>query len=193
VFLPGGPCYRCAYPDPEQGPACSIEGVLGTVPGILGMMQAQEAVKLMVGQPGLAGKLWLYDARDGSTRTITLKRRPGCECNVKQPVACPLPWAAPAAPAIDAADLMARTDAFILDVREMEEFAEGAIPGASLVPLYELTERLDRLPKDKTIVCVCAVGGRSARATTILREHGYDAVNLRGGMRSWIAAGGPTR
>jgi molybdopterin/thiamine biosynthesis adenylyltransferase/rhodanese-related sulfurtransferase len=196
LFLPGGPCYRCAHPVAAQGPTCAEEGVLGTLTGILGAMQAQEAIKHLVGRPTLHGRLLLYDARDLTARTIDLKRRPGCECSVqsapKQPIACPLPWAAPAAPAVDSRDVMARDDLFVLDVRELEEYAEGHIPGARLVPLNDLTENLSALPQGKTIVCVCAVGGRSARATTILREHGYDAVNLRGGMRSWIAAGGPT-
>jgi len=187
---PDGPCYRCIYPAPPQGPVatCATEGVLGTIPGILGTLQAQETLKLLLktGTP-LIGRMLLLDGRDGSAHTIALKKRDGCLCNVP-PVACPLPWAAPSVPTISAQEYEERkTDVFLLDVREPDEFEEANIPGATLIPLGELPQRVAELPKDRTIVCQCAVGGRSAQAANFLRGQGFDAVNLRGGIRAWLS------
>ncbi len=190
---PRTPCYRCLHPaPPADAPTCAVEGVAGPLPALVGAVQAQEALKLMTGAgPTLAGRMWLHDGLQGDSRTITLKRRPGCLCFVKQPVACPLPWAAPPVPEIAAQEFASRRNEFFLvDVREPDEHAEGAIPGARLMPLNELVDHLAEIPQDGKVVCVCSVGGRSSRATTILREHGFDAVNLRGGMRSWMAVGG---
>lgn len=82
-------------------------------------------------------------------------------------------------------------DAFYLDVREREEWQAGHIPYASHVPLLELPYRLDEVPADRQIVCVCRVGARSAQATVFLRRYGYNAVNLDGGMEAWHAAWRP--
>jgi molybdopterin/thiamine biosynthesis adenylyltransferase/rhodanese-related sulfurtransferase len=201
VFPAGGPCYRCLHPSEplDAGPSCAEGGVLGPLPGLVGMAQAAEALKALLGVPGLSGKAWLVDARDLSSRTITLKRRPGCRCAMTQPsvadlppegapVACPLPWAAPDVPVVLAETLKGReSEVFVLDVREPDEFEEGHIPGATLIPLGFLQRRVAEVPKDRQVVVVCAVGGRSARATHFLRSHGYEAVNLHGGMRAWSA------
>jgi adenylyltransferase/sulfurtransferase len=208
VFPPGGPCYRCLHPSEplDAGPSCADAGVLGPLPGIVGMAQAAEALKLLLGIPGLSGRLWLFDAREFSSRTITLKRRPGCKCDVTMPaaspaaghtdlppegtpVACPLPWAAPDVPVVLAEALKGHeSEVFVLDVREPDEFEEGHIGGATLIPLGSLQRRLSEVPKDRQVVVVCAVGGRSARATHFLRGHGIEAVNLHGGMRAYLSA-----
>lgn len=207
VFPPGGPCYRCLHPtEPvDAGPTCAEGGVLGPLPGIVGMAQAAEALKLLLGIPGLSGKLWLVDAHDLSSRTITLKQRPGCKCTVSQPartpdadvtalppegtpVACPLPWAAPDVPVVLAEALKGHeSEVFVLDVREPDEFEEGHIDGATLIPLGSLQRRLTEVPKDRQVVVVCAVGGRSARATHFLRAHGVEAANLHGGMWAYLS------
>lgn len=213
VFPPGGPCYRCLHPEPsaDVGPTCAEAGVLGPLPGMAGMLQAAEALKSLLDLPGLAGKLWLFDARDASSRTITLKVRPGCRCTVKAPaassssndasgqdihalpaegapVACPLPWAAPDVPVVLAEALKGHeSEVFVLDVREPDEFEEGHIEGAVLIPLGSLQRRVSEVPKDRQVVVVCAVGGRSGRATHYLRNHGYEAVNLHGGMRAYLS------
>lgn len=189
---PKGPCYRCLYPVPPTGPAatCATEGVLGTVPGIVGTWQAQETLKILlgVGEP-LVGRMVLLDAKEGNTRTIALKRREGCTCTVAPPVACPLPWAAPQVPTISAEEYEAQKgEVFLLDVREPDEFEEMRIPGATLVPLGSLPGQLALLPRDRTIVCLCAVGGRSAQAAQFLNQQGFRAVNMRGGMRAWLAS-----
>lgn len=208
VFLPRGPCYRCLHPAPpaSAGPSCEEAGVLGPLPGIVGMVQANEALKLLLGLPTLAGRLWLHDARDGTSRTVTLKRRAGCPCSMTlppkpaahrdafgelpaegAPVACPLPWAAPDIPVVLAETLAGReSEVFLLDVREPDEHEEANIPGSALIPLGSLQRRLSEVPKDRQVVVYCAIGGRSARATHFLRQNGVEAANLHGGIRAWL-------
>ena len=86
-------------------------------------------------------------------------------------------------------DIRNRDDVILLDVREDDEFKAGHIPGAEWIPLGQLSSRLDELPKDKTIVAVCRSGNRSAQATELLRQNGFDAHNMQGGMNSWVQAG----
>ena len=86
-------------------------------------------------------------------------------------------------------DIRNRDDVILLDVREDDEFKAGHIPGAEWIPLGQLSSRLGELPKDKTIVAVCRSGNRSAQATEILRQNGFDAHNMQGGMNSWVQAG----
>ncbi|HUR24897.1 MAG TPA: HesA/MoeB/ThiF family protein [Candidatus Thermoplasmatota archaeon] len=208
VFLPQGPCYRCLHPVPpaQAGPTCAEAGVLGPLPGLVGMLQANEALKVLLELPTLAGRLWLHDGKDGTSRTITLKRRPGCACTMTAPgtpaphkdafgelpaegapVACPLPWAAPDVPVILAETLVGReSEVFLLDVREPDEHEEANIPGSALIPLGSLQRRLSEVPKDRQVVVYCAVGGRSARATHFLRQNGVEAANLHGGIRAWL-------
>ncbi len=200
---PEGPCYRCIWPQPQAGDSCADVGVLGPLVAALGAIQAGEALKLLAGLDGtLVGKLLLWDARTATPTTVDLKRRPGCACFVAPtkasiphegtPVACPLPWAAPDVPVVLASALRGHEDeVFILDVREPDEFEELRIAQASHIPLGSLPRRAAEVPKDRQVVVVCAVGGRSANATLFLREQGVEAVNLHGGMRSWLQAGGP--
>ncbi len=198
---PRTPCYFCAFPEPQAGDACSDVGVLGPLVGQLGALQAQEAFKLLAGLgSSLAGVLHLVDARSGHARSITLKRRPGCECAMEKPThdlppegtpaACPLPWAVPKVPVVLAEALAGHEDeVFLLDVREPDEHEESSIPGSHLIPLGSLRRRVAEVPKDQQVVVYCAVGGRSARATEYLRAHGVDAVNLHGGIRAWHMLG----
>lgn len=207
VFPPGGPCYRCLHPAPPTaaGQSCAEAGVLGPLPGMVGMMQAAEGLKLLLGLPTLTGRLWLHDSKAGTSRTITLKHRAGCRCTVKKPavavppaggfdlpaegtpVACPLPWAAPDVPVVLAEALTGHeTEVFLLDVREPDEHEEANIPGSTLIPLGSLQRRLVEVPTDRQVVVYCAVGGRSARATHFLRANGVEAVNLHGGIRAWM-------
>jgi adenylyltransferase/sulfurtransferase len=186
---PRAPCYRCLWPAPgAAGPTCAEEGVAGPVPGLVGTLQAQEALKLAAGVgQSLAGRLLLLDGLSATSRSITLMRRPGCRCHVDEsPQACPLPWNRPTAPDISVQDFAARRgDYLLVDVREPDEFEEDRIPGSRLIPLGDLPSRLAELPRGKTIVFHCGSGGRSARATVLARERGLDALNLRGGIRAW--------
>lgn len=87
--------------------------------------------------------------------------------------------------------LASQADVFLLDVREESEYASGHIPGATLIPLGQLQSRLSEIPKDKTVVAVCRSGNRSGQATTLLRQQGFDAYNMAGGMNAWQQAGLP--
>jgi molybdopterin/thiamine biosynthesis adenylyltransferase/rhodanese-related sulfurtransferase len=205
VFAPhlGGPCYRCmlpSMPPPGAAPSCEEAGVLGVLPGVIGSLQAMETIKLLlgIGEPPL-GKLTCYDALNSSFRNLRLRRDPSCRLCGDHPsissvkndettasASCSIPGMA----TITVQDLMARLTAgespFILDVRQPEEETEGTIPGATLIPLASLPERLGELPADREILVHCRSGARSARAVTFLHEAGFpQAVNVEGGINAW--------
>jgi molybdopterin/thiamine biosynthesis adenylyltransferase/rhodanese-related sulfurtransferase/molybdopterin converting factor small subunit len=206
----GGPCYRCLYPEPPPPglvPSCAEGGVLGVLPGLIGTIQATEAIKLILGAgESLAGRLMLFDALAMSVRTMKLKRDPACVICGDHPTItapidyeqfCGIPAVAPAAAPVDDGfettvdALKARIDAgrapWILDVREPREFDICRIPDSTLIPLGELPKRLAEVPRDVDVVVHCKMGGRSAKAVTLLREHGYtNAKNLAGGILAWI-------
>ena len=209
VFAPhlGGPCYRCMLPSlpaPGSAPSCEEAGVLGVLPGVVGSLQAMEAIKLLldIGEPPL-GKLLCYDALGTNFRGLRLRRDPACRLCGDTPSihsvsntettanpSCEVPGSE--IPAITAADLAARIgageDLYILDVRQPEEEAEGTIPGAHLIPLATLPGRLGELPADREILVHCRSGGRSGRAVKLLREAGFSrAVNVAGGINAWNA------
>jgi molybdopterin/thiamine biosynthesis adenylyltransferase/rhodanese-related sulfurtransferase len=209
VFAPhlGGPCYRCMLPSlpaPGSAPSCEEAGVLGVLPGVIGSLQAMETIKLLlgIGDPPL-GKLLCYDALGTNFRCLRLRRDPACRLCGDTPsihsvsntettasASCEIPGNE--IPAITAADLAARIaggeDLYILDVRQPEEEVEGTIPGARLIPLATLPERLGELPADREILVHCRSGGRSGRAVKFLRESGFPrAVNVAGGINAWNA------
>jgi adenylyltransferase/sulfurtransferase len=209
-----GPCYRCAYeepPPPGLVPSCAEGGVLGVLPGLVGSMQATEAIKVLlgIGEP-LVGRLLLMDALGADFRTLTLNKNPDCPVCSDDPeqtelidyeAFCGLPSsdspngqamsdASDDVPEISASDYAARRDdedgPFLLDVREPHEYEITNLGGA-LIPLGELEERLGELDahKGEEIVVHCRTGGRSAEATKLLREKGFDAKNLAGGVHAW--------
>ena len=196
-----GPCYRCLHPEPPPPgviPGCSEAGVLGVLPGLVGTMQANEAIKLIakIGEP-LIGRLLLVDALGPKFREIRLPKDPACPvCGTHPSITKPIEYTllcgdlpVEAATEITADNLRARIEArdplFILDVREPSEHAAGAIEGSRLVPLAQLGSRLDELPKDRPIAAYCAAGVRSAKAAKMLREKGFQAVSLKGGIAAW--------
>ena len=230
-----GPCYRCLHPEPPPAgliPNCAEAGVLGVLPGIIGTIQATEAIKLItgIGEP-LVGRLLLYDASRMIFRDITLSRDPECPvcgdaptirtlvaydqvCHpgtLRSPggVADRIPGEAERSPGASApgdnrevADLKdemtvdelkqwreAGHPHMLLDVREPFEHASARIEGSVLMPMGTVMGQLDQLPKDRPIVVQCQSGGRSARVTAALRQKGYDAVNLSGGIQAWRMAG----
>jgi molybdopterin/thiamine biosynthesis adenylyltransferase/rhodanese-related sulfurtransferase/molybdopterin converting factor small subunit len=215
----GGPCYRCLYPEPPPPglvPSCAEGGVLGVLPGIIGTIQATEAIKLVLGiGTSLAGRLLLLDALSMEFRTMKLRRDPACPvCGDKPTVTslidyqqfCGVPTAAAAAaaapvvPEISVEGLKSaiegRDPLWILDVREPREFEICRIPGSTLIPLGELPKRLAEVPQGAgapEIVVHCKMGGRSAKAVALLREHGIPARNLTGGILSWIDRVDPTQ
>ena len=209
----GGPCYRCLYPEPPPPglvPSCAEGGVLGVLPGIIGTIQATEAIKLILGIGNtLAGRLLLLDALTMEFRTMKLRRDPACPVCGDRPTVtslidyqqfCGVPQAAataaatPPVPEISVETLKSAIDRkaplWILDVREPREFEICRIPGSTLIPLGDLTKRLSEIPqgKDATeIVVHCKMGGRSAKAVALLRDHGItNARNLTGGILAWI-------
>jgi len=197
----GGPCYRCLHPEPPPPgviPGCSEAGVLGVLPGLVGTLQAGEAIKLIagLGDP-LIGRLLLIDALAPRFREIRLPKDPACPvCGTSPSITEPVEYTllcgdlpAETATEITADDLRRRIGArepmLILDVREPGEHAIEAIDGDRLVPLGQLAGRLDDLPRDRPVVTYCAVGARSARAAKLLRDKGFQAVSLKGGIAAW--------
>ena len=213
--VPGGPCYRCLYPEPPPPglvPSCAEGGVLGVLPGVIGTIQATETVKLILGagQP-LVGRLLLYDAFTMRFRELKLRRDPECPvCGDRPTVRALIDYdqfcgiaPAPAAPLPETTvqELKSRIDRgdapFILDVREPNEFQICRIPGSTLIPLGELPRRLSELPQGAgapDIVVHCKMGGRSAKAVRTLTEKGFTRVqNLKGGILEWIDRIDPTQ
>jgi sulfur-carrier protein adenylyltransferase/sulfurtransferase len=208
VFAPhlGGPCYRCLLPEmppPGAVPSCAEAGVLGVLPGIIGSLQAMEAIKLILGIGEVPlGKLTIYDALRSSFRSIKLRRDPACKLCGDAPTLTSVHNAETTAEALcQAPDSMEsittselrvllgkNKDALLIDVREPAEHAIASIPGARLIPLGELPKHLEELPKDREILIHCKAGGRSAKAVGILLENGFAHVkNVAGGIDAWIA------
>ncbi len=206
-----GPCYRCVYPEPPPPglvPSCAEGGVLGVLPGIVGSMQAGEAIKLIlgVGDP-LVGRLLLIDALTSTFRTLRLRRNPDCPVCGDDPTQtslidyeefCGLPQsgAAPAmhtdVPEISVGELAAALNSpekpFVLDVRNAFELAIARIDHDQLIPIDELQERLGeiRAGKGDDVVVLCRSGARSARATKLLIGAGFERVrNVAGGILAW--------
>jgi molybdopterin/thiamine biosynthesis adenylyltransferase/rhodanese-related sulfurtransferase len=213
VFAPhlGGPCYRCLFPEPPPpgaAPSCAEAGVLGVLPGIIGLIQATEALKLIVGVgENLAGRLLYFDALKMKFREFALRRDPQCPvCGDAPTILAPIDYeqfcagpeepdwfaAAPGVPTISVRELKAKMDnreAFMLiDVREQYEYEIARIEGSRLIPLGELESRLNELPRTGTLVLQCHSGGRSEHAVRLLQEAGFaNAVNLEGGIDAWSA------
>lgn len=203
VFAPhlGGPCYRCLFPEPPAPglvPGCAEGGVLGILPGIVGAMQANEAVKLLLGlgEP-LVGRLVHFDALAFRFREIKLRRDPHCAVCGDSPTltklqdiefACDM--TPPALPEIDVHQLKVRLDRgtpfILLDVREPAEIEVARLPGSVKIPLGELPARLDELDPSHEIIIHCKAGGRSAKALQILLEAGFsNACHVQGGINAW--------
>ena len=200
--MPNGPCYRCLHPEPPPAgliPNCAEAGVLGVLPGVIGMIQATEAIKLItgIGEP-LVGRLLLYDAVRMRFREIALPRDPACPvCGDRPAITRARRLRSGVRACTRGPDLRERHDRrgtrssgrrtgrphVLVDVREPSEHAAGAIDGAVLIPLGQLASRVDELPPGPPIVVYCQSGGRSARAVAMLRELGREAHNLVGGIR----------
>ena len=204
VFAPhlGGPCYRCLFPEPpppESVPNCAQAGVLGVLPGIIGLLQAIETIKLIVGigEP-LVGRLLYFDALKVKFRELNLRRDAQCPvCGENPTIFSPIDYdqfcgarGEATIPAISARELKRKMDAReafeLIDVREPFEFEIARIDGAKLIPLGEIAERADELQNEQTIVVHCHSGGRSAQAVLLLQQRGFPNVyNLEGGIDAW--------
>ena len=203
-----GPCYRCLYPEPPPPglvPSCAEGGVLGVLPGIIGVIQATEAIKLILGNgKPLVGRLLLYDALAMQFRQLKLRRDPECPvCGDTPTIKALMDYDAfcgvvPARadspmqiPEISVEQLKAKLDSGeavnILDVREPNEFQICRIEGSTLIPLGQLGARVSELDPNQELIVHCKMGGRSAKAVALLRERGFSkAYNLAGGILAWI-------
>lgn len=209
VFHPAvGPCYRCLYPEPPppgEVPSCAEGGVLGILPGVIGCLQATETIKLIlgIGEP-LIGRLLHYDALNMTFKTYKIRRNPNWPVGAPHPTITglidyeqfcgirggPSPASSASGAEITAEQLKKRIDAgenlFVLDVRNLNEFAICRIPGTVLVPLPELPNRTSEVPKDREVIVHCKSGMRSTKAIEFLKSQGYaKLVNLSGGILAW--------
>jgi len=211
VFAPslGAPCYRCLYPEPPPPgavPNCAEAGVFGVLPGIIGVMQAVEAIKIIagLGEP-LLGRLVHFDALKTRFREFRLRRDPACPvCSDSPSITAPLDYeihcppadskktmtSSDSIPETTVEDLKARLDrgdAFVLlDVREPAELEIASLPGALNIPLGELPSRLAELDPRAEILILCRSGGRSANALEFLRDSGFSNLwNVEGGINAW--------
>lgn len=196
---PGGPCYRCLYPEsPPAGsvPTCAEGGVLGVLAGIVGAFQANEALKVLLGiGDTLAGRLLLIDALGGRTRDVCFERDPSCAlCGQRPSITGAIETArddAAAAPSgvdeIEAGDLDGvLSDATLLDVREPHEAVLGTIDGAVTIPASELEARMHELDSAQRYVVACRVGAKSLWAVGRLRDAGFGRLlHLRGGLLAY--------
>jgi adenylyltransferase/sulfurtransferase len=211
VFAPhlGGPCYRCMFPEPPPPgmvPSCAEGGVLGVLPGIIGVMQAIEAIKLIVGiGDSLMGRLVHFDALKMKFREFKLRKDPKCPVCSENPTItdlidyeqfCGIPEAKAAeaeeahVPAISVGELKAKLDRgekfVLLDVREPFEYDICRIAGSRLIPLGQLPSRMSELDSADEIVLQCKSGVRSARALRLLQEAGFSKLsNVEGGILAW--------
>lgn len=204
VFAPhlGGPCYRCLFPEPPPPgsvPNCAEAGVLGVLPGIMGVLQAVEAIKLILGiGDTLVGRLLHFDALKMKFREFNLRRDPECPVCGKSPTItepidyeqfCGIARTVDAVPAISVQELKRKMDAAekftLIDVREPYEYEIAKIDGAKLIPLGEIEARAGEIENGE-IVVHCHSGVRSAQAVTLLRKAGLtNVLNLDGGIDAW--------
>ena len=201
-----GPCYRCLYPEPPPPglvPSCAEGGVLGILPGLVGMIQATETIKLIlgVGEP-LIGRLLLVDALAMRFRELKLRKNADCPVCGDHPTVTKLidydqfcgigreeKAATTTMPEMTPEELKRRLDAgeklFVLDVREPHEYQICNL-GGHLIPLNDLPKRVTELDASREIVVHCKLGGRSAKAVDFLRQSGFSKVhNLTGGINAW--------
>ena len=209
-----GPCYRCLFPEPpppDSVPSCAEGGVLGVLPGIVGAMQAAEAIKLItcVGEP-LIGKLALFNALDMSIETVNLRKNPGCRvcgpnADIKELIDydafCGVPGhndkhidTTPEMTPSELNDnLHSDVPPLLVDVREPHELSISHLEAAINIPIEQLPFELDKLDRAREIVMICKSGTRSARAVALLLSNGFVRVkNLSGGINRWATDIDPT-
>jgi sulfur-carrier protein adenylyltransferase/sulfurtransferase len=204
-----GPCYRCLYPEPPPPglvPSCAEGGVLGILPGLVGVIQATEVIKLILGKgDSLVGRLLLVDALNMRFRELKLRKNPECPvCGTNPSVTalidyehfCGIVPETPqeknvknGIPQLTVKELKARRDAgediFLLDVREPYEYQIAQI-GGTLIPQNDVPNRLAEIPRDREIIVHCRSGARSQKIAELLKQSGYkDVANVAGGILAW--------
>ena len=190
-------------------PSCAQAGVIGVVPGIIGLMQANEAIKWIchIGEP-LLGRLLIFDALSARWREVKIKKDPKCPLCGTHPTIHTLEeytWACPTQ-AQTTEQLMGeitvqelkqlrdrQPDIYLLDVREEDEWDIAHIEGSHLKPLSILEENFEDIPQDRPVYCFCKLGPRSAKAVEFLKSKGYSSiVNVKGGIQAWSEEIDPT-
>jgi molybdopterin/thiamine biosynthesis adenylyltransferase/rhodanese-related sulfurtransferase len=211
VFEPSveGGCYRCLFPEPPEAgsvPGCGEAGVIGALCGVIGSLQAMEAIKLITGAgTPLRGRLLTYHGLDSSAQILALPRERGCALCGQDPTITK-PGNGTTAPVCTAKPSMNPTEipleisareahalrqtnpdgTLIIDVREPYELAICRLSDAEHIPMRQIPERLGDLPRDRHLLILCHAGGRSLRVTEFLRAHGLTAVtNIGGGISAW--------
>ena len=203
-----GPCYRCLYPEPPPPglvPSCAEGGVLGILPGLIGVVQATEVVKLIMGNgSSLVGRLLLYDALEMKFRELKLRKNTECPiCGPNRTIHelidynqfCGITPEPPPPPGLTEFELNPedvkekidrREEFYLLDVREPHEVQICTIPGSHLIPLGQVTARVNELNSADEIVVYCRSGKRSGQAVEFLKKAGFRKVkNMRGGILAW--------
>jgi len=209
-----GPCYRCLFPEPPPPgtvPSCAEAGVLGVLPGLIGTIQATEAIKLIlgIGEP-LVGRLLLVDALGAQFRTVKVRKNPACPacgtheitelidydefCGMKPEAGSRKPEdTMPEITPLELAERLRAGDIDLIDVREPHEWDIAHIPGARLIPLGNLPAAVPSLDRTRDIVVQCRSGARSGRAVRLLQAAGFTRVrNLAGGILRWSDDVDPT-
>jgi adenylyltransferase/sulfurtransferase len=203
IFGLHGPCYRCLFPtmpSREDMPSCAEAGVMGVVPGIIGLMQASETIKWLCGiGDSLLGRLLIFNALSVTWRELKVKKDPQCALCGDNSTICSLQessWECSSETGITKLGeisvqelkrlLDQGPDLYLLDVRESSEWDLAHIEGAHLKPLSTLERDFQDIPKDCRVCCYCKSGNRSARAIAFLKSRGYtNLVNVRGGIQAW--------
>jgi len=202
-----GPCYRCLYPEPPPSglvPSCAEGGVLGVLPGIIGAIQANEAIKIILGAPDImVNRLLLFDAWRMRFRELKLRKNPDCPVCGEHPTIkelidyeqfCGITTQAETKTTMEeitATELKQRLDQGddiqIIDVREPHEYEIGQIPDSKLIPLGQVLNRMNEIDPDRETVVHCKMGGRSAKAIDALTRSGFPGklINLKGGITAW--------
>lgn len=209
-----GPCYRCLYPEPPPPglvPSCAEGGVMGVLPGMIGMVQATETVKLILGAGNpLIGRLLLYDALGMKFRELKIRKDPNCPicgpdrtitelidyhqfCGIPSTPAAPPPASSEVEPLVVKQWLNEGRKFTFIDVREPHEYQIARIEGTQLVPLGDVPKRLGEFDKNAEIVVHCKSGMRSAKAQKAMQEAGFtNVLNMKGGILAWSDKVDPT-
>ncbi|WP_013321216.1 molybdopterin-synthase adenylyltransferase MoeB [Gloeothece verrucosa] len=202
----GGPNYRDLYPEPPPPgmvPSCAEGGVLGVLPGIIGTIQATEAIKIILGAPTLSGRLLLFNAWEMKFRELKLRPnpiRPVIEKLIDYEQFCGIPQAKAQEETMEIPEMTVKElkqlmdsdadDYVLIDVRNPNEYQIAKIPGAVLIPLPEIengpgVDKVKELVNGHRLIAHCKMGGRSAKALGILKQSGIQGINVKGGITAW--------